>query len=152
MSKGKMHTVIIDGQEEEVELKPLTFFFGYDFNLKVPQSVEIDSRKFLWIAQDINEQDIKIANSSGIFRACFNAVFKDPNINMPKTLPDFRSEGSGVKCVFVMVMLILNSIVQNAELWKQGKCIINVKYPETCLLYTSPSPRDKRQSRMPSSA
>ena len=26
------------------------------------------------------------------------------------------------------------------------------KYPKTCLLYTSPSPRDKRQSRMPSSA
>ena len=25
-------------------------------------------------------------------------------------------------------------------------------YPTTCLLYTSPSPRDKRQSRMPSSA
>ena len=25
-------------------------------------------------------------------------------------------------------------------------------YPRTCLLYTSPSPRDKRQSRMPSSA
>ena len=29
---------------------------------------------------------------------------------------------------------------------------INVMGPETCLLYTSPSPRDKRQSRMPSSA
>ena len=26
------------------------------------------------------------------------------------------------------------------------------KYYKTCLLYTSPSPRDKRQSRMPSSA
>ena len=26
------------------------------------------------------------------------------------------------------------------------------KYPNICLLYTSPSPRDKRQSRMPSSA
>ena len=25
-------------------------------------------------------------------------------------------------------------------------------YPDSCLLYTSPSPRDKRQSRMPSSA
>ena len=25
-------------------------------------------------------------------------------------------------------------------------------YPQACLLYTSPSPRDKRQSRMPSSA
>ena len=32
---------------------------------------------------------------------------------------------------------------------------VNVKEDEkayTCLLYTSPSPRDKRQSRMPSSA
>ena len=27
-----------------------------------------------------------------------------------------------------------------------------VSSPLTCLLYTSPSPRDKRQSRMPSSA
>ena len=32
--------------------------------------------------------------------------------------------------------------------------VFDVKYAgnETCLLYTSPSPRDKRQSRMPSSA
>ena len=27
-----------------------------------------------------------------------------------------------------------------------------VPLPKSCLLYTSPSPRDKRQSRMPSSA
>ena len=27
-----------------------------------------------------------------------------------------------------------------------------INYDSTCLLYTSPSPRDKRQSRMPSSA
>ena len=29
---------------------------------------------------------------------------------------------------------------------------IIIKNPHSCLLYTSPSPRDKRQSRMPSSA
>ena len=29
---------------------------------------------------------------------------------------------------------------------------IDNTYVNTCLLYTSPSPRDKRQSRMPSSA
>ena len=29
---------------------------------------------------------------------------------------------------------------------------LNLKLPAICLLYTSPSPRDKRQSRMPSSA
>ena len=31
-------------------------------------------------------------------------------------------------------------------LWKEQRTV------DTCLLYTSPSPRDKRQSRMPSSA
>jgi len=128
-----MHTVIVNGQEEEVELKPITLFYGYDFTLKVPEAIEIDSRSFFGIAQGLNEQDLKVANNSGIFRSCFNAVFKDPNIPMPKTLLDFKSEGSGVQSVFVMVMLILNSIVQNVELWKQGKCIINIKYPETCL-------------------
>ena len=30
--------------------------------------------------------------------------------------------------------------------------MILIGIPHTCLLYTSPSPRDKRQSRMPSSA
>ena len=30
--------------------------------------------------------------------------------------------------------------------------LIGTEVPEACLLYTSPSPRDKRQSRMPSSA
>ena len=31
-------------------------------------------------------------------------------------------------------------------------CIGDADEPFSCLLYTSPSPRDKRQSRMPSSA
>ena len=30
--------------------------------------------------------------------------------------------------------------------------VVKVDHDEVCLLYTSPSPRDKRQSRMPSSA
>ena len=34
----------------------------------------------------------------------------------------------------------------------QKKESFNELLPKTCLLYTSPSPRDKRQSRMPSSA
>ena len=32
------------------------------------------------------------------------------------------------------------------------KTKLNLEMAATCLLYTSPSPRDKRQSRMPSSA
>ena len=33
-----------------------------------------------------------------------------------------------------------------------GPAIVSGKPADSCLLYTSPSPRDKRQSRMPSSA
>ena len=33
-----------------------------------------------------------------------------------------------------------------------GKIVARAAEPDACLLYTSPSPRDKRQSRMPSSA
>ena len=38
---------------------------------------------------------------------------------------------------------------------KKGEVLVEIKSTgvcHTCLLYTSPSPRDKRQSRMPSSA
>ena len=35
---------------------------------------------------------------------------------------------------------------------KSPELVVAVELVETCLLYTSPSPRDKRQSRMPSSA
>ena len=36
---------------------------------------------------------------------------------------------------------------------RRGRSHLSVSYNEKdCLLYTSPSPRDKRQSRMPSSA
>ena len=34
----------------------------------------------------------------------------------------------------------------------KGKGVCGIFSKEICLLYTSPSPRDKRQSRMPSSA
>ena len=34
----------------------------------------------------------------------------------------------------------------------EGKMEWETDLPKPCLLYTSPSPRDKRQSRMPSSA
>ena len=42
---------------------------------------------------------------------------------------------------------------QIKDLGKKAGAVLNPSTPlNTCLLYTSPSPRDKRQSRMPSSA
>ena len=52
--------------------------------------------------------------------------------------------------------LLITSIIDNLIKGASGQAIQNMNLmfglKETCLLYTSPSPRDKRQSRMPSSA
>ena len=38
------------------------------------------------------------------------------------------------------------------ERWELWACVDEVEQREDCLLYTSPSPRDVEESRMPSSA
>ena len=45
-------------------------------------------------------------------------------------------------------------ILKESRSGEQGLFLKSIleREPENCLLYTSPSPRDKRQSRMPSSA
>ena len=47
----------------------------------------------------------------------------------------------------------LDSMLQSVDIVEKTKPdIIDINFGCPCLLYTSPSPRDKRQSRMPSSA
>ena len=46
----------------------------------------------------------------------------------------------------------LRATKQRLNIWDELCSTDNHRDIETCLLYTSPSPRDKRQSRMPSSA
>ena len=54
------------------------------------------------------------------------------------------------------VVAVLELGLENADFYKEaGSVVIDVKsLPAdwTCLLYTSPSPRDRQKSRMPSSA
>ena len=52
--------------------------------------------------------------------------------------------GDGGECVIGIEEL-------EEQVWAKGGRI-HCGRPHDCLLYTSPSPRDKRQSRMPSSA
>ena len=48
--------------------------------------------------------------------------------------------------------LVLSWWAEQMRLWVDGVLVHEGDLFDTCLLYTSPSPRDKRQSRMPSSA
>ena len=51
-----------------------------------------------------------------------------------------------------IVQDVFTKIYQNADKFKGNSTISTWIYRITCLLYTSPSPRDQRGSRMPSSA
>ena len=50
------------------------------------------------------------------------------------------------------IKLVQSGFEQLESALKEGKSEDLMKYLTTCLLYTSPSPRDQRGSRMPSSA
>ena len=51
-----------------------------------------------------------------------------------------------------VLALALAGVGSRAAIAAQDDAIATAGFPEICLLYTSPSPRDQRGTRMPSSA
>ena len=51
-----------------------------------------------------------------------------------------------------LILIVVMAIGSLAFFWFQLRPGLELVHADICLLYTSPSPRDKRQSRMPSSA
>ena len=62
--------------------------------------------------------------------------------------------GGGLTGILTIISVTLTMCLGAMILWTFAGAKLNHLFTEasTCLLYTSPSPRDKRQSRMPSSA
>ena len=79
----------------------------------------------------------------GIFGWINKAVFSP----LYSWLSSFLSYGIAIIVMTIMVKIFL-SFVQYKQFLSQAK----MKILKPCLLYTSPSPRDTRSSRMPSSA
>ena len=55
------------------------------------------------------------------------------------------------KCVGILVVLVSGSVYDIRSL-NGALCLVVITSKKSCLLYTSPSPRDVEESRMPSSA
>ena len=51
-----------------------------------------------------------------------------------------------------VIKILFDGVYMNADFWINGIHLGTHPYGYTCLLYTSPSPRDRTRSRMPSSA
>ena len=60
--------------------------------------------------------------------------------------------GGGKRIRAVLVLAVCDMLHGNAEAAEQFAAAVEMLHCYSCLLYTSPSPRDQRGSRMPSSA
>ena len=85
-----------------------------------------------------------------------NFTFESNNENLIPLALDISDRDSIKECVTFLkendlspTVLVNNAGITSDQLFLRMK---DEEWDNVCLLYTSPSPRDKRQSRMPSSA
>ena len=125
------------------------------------------------IAKDTNyflKKFINNQNSSHLIGAMKYGLFPGGKKIRSKILIDFGSLfsiryktliqiGAAVECIHAYSLIHDDLPCMDNDKIRRGKASTHIKYGEStavlagnCLLYTSPSPRDKRQSRMPSSA
>src|SRR5665213_3739395 len=76
----------------------------------------------------------------------------NPDANLKKTVALIeRAAKSGAKIICTQELFRSQYFCQSED-HKNFKLAEKIPGPSTCLLYTSPSPRDRQKSRMPSSA
>ena len=91
---------------------------------------------------------IRTKNEEKWISICLNAIFKQDYKNFEVIIVDNCSTDKTVEKAKEW-----NVKVVTLKEFKPGNAInFGIENSSGCLLYTSPSPRDKRQSRMPSSA
>ena len=101
--------------------------------------------------------DAQLTDEERMVRDAASAFAKD--VLMPRVIQDFREESFDPAVIREMGQLGLLGPTIPEEFGGAGLGHVayglaarEIERVDSCLLYTSPSPRDKRQSRMPSSA
>ena len=108
-------------------------------------------RNFPYDCQNANQTAGFLQQSNGTRHSsdeemanCFSRLHIEPEVNPPPLLKP--------KTISIRRSYSDTGLLRKSNTTKMYYSNSDSKIAETCLLYTSPSPRDKRQSRMPSSA
>ena len=115
--------------------------FPIDFEVTTPSAIES-------ARQQLAEVRSSIATPTALVIA--HAVMSE---KMSKTLRTTDAEWRRVMAINLdSTFMVVNELVPPMAEARQGRVVIFSACLGSCLLYTSPSPRDRQKSRMPSSA
>ena len=140
---------LTEGEEENIQKFPLYGIMYKEITIVSQRNCEVE---YIFEFKNISKisynalmtleipplEDKENSEWSYLDRSVWNNIPNDNKVNLEGLIEPSDSLGFVVRTYFKNVITIEN-----------GK---RTFYDKTCLLYTSPSPRDKRQSRMPSSA
>ena len=98
-----------------------------------------------WISSFGAPVEIRTDRGSEFLGSHFDKMCKDNGIKHTTTTPDLHNSNPIERLHGSLMDLVRSRIAENAGNFADT-------LPTVCLLYTSPSPRDRQKSRMPSSA
>ena len=128
----------------KVSLTHLGKYHEQLFKLKLKDVVKVE----------VKGEDIQYYNEPMQLTMSFTN-YKGENIDPERIILTAKLEETGEEVFSSIEKETAGIYVWKAQIEREGRILIDVKgekYGYVCLLYTSPSPRDRQKSRMPSSA
>ena len=137
----------------------------FDLNDVLPNPAIFDTKKLLWMngqyIREIVKDDFETLFVESIENSISRELFEDELDRLKKIVQPVQERIETLNDINEQIKFLLDEpfeIDQND--WKNVNSLEGQKYMKkirerfisTCLLYTSPSPRDRTRSRMPSSA
>ena len=160
----KKQTPLIETPAAKVKVKPKNIKYGFDLNqFRIIKKKIRRGDTFGSILEDngIDYPEVHnilkvLKNKVGVKRLVvgkqYNLLFSKDSIVTPKAFI-YEPQIDSYTVVQLRDSIYGKKVVKPVKIvTKEGNGLIENSLYETCLLYTSPSPRDRTRSRMPSSA
>ena len=144
---GLLETLLPDVSDPDAALNHLERFLSFH---DTAQSSEDENDRSALLDQMLAQDTAALLGMLTLFSS--SQYLADQLVNAPEQYSELR-KNRGARCAREVLDARLNPLMEAAETTEEVmQALRQFKHQQTCLLYTSPSPRDLSTSRMPSSA